>query len=92
MFDMEVSYAGDGYMVAFGGRNILDEYQIKIKSPTTAVGATIPQAAEYPAGWIRLKVRETFNNHLVKKRRGLPPFFGSKIRCRRLPLVELNFW
>ena len=37
MLDLEISYARDGYMLAFGGRNLLDEYPDKEMPSLTSV-------------------------------------------------------
>lgn len=62
MYDMEVSYAGDGYMVAFGGRNILDQYPDKDKISDYCCGRDYPSGSgiSWQGGYYYLKVRRDF--------------------------------
>lgn len=62
MFDMEVSYAGDGYMLAFGGRNILDQYPDKDKISDYCCGRDYPSGSgiSWQGGYYYLKVRRDF--------------------------------
>ena len=62
MLDLEISYAGDGYMLAFGGRNLLDEYPDKDAISDFCCGRDYPSASgiSWQGGYYYLKMRRDF--------------------------------
>ena len=62
MFDLEVSYDGDGYMLAFGGRNIFDEYPDKDKISDYCCGRDYPSGSgiSWQGGYYYVKMRRDF--------------------------------
>ncbi len=59
MYDLEVSYAGDGYVLAFGGRNLLDQYPDKDKISDYCCGRDYPSGSgiSWQGGYYYLKMR-----------------------------------